>query len=73
MTNKIYNHAFTIAFSVDTNNEGDKVTASELIEALEKRLKDLIENGDEIIEAVGLPYDSYENDVAPSMEFIVKE
>lgn len=73
MTVKLYNHAFTIAFSLDTDYEGDKVPAHELIEALERRLFDLKQNPDEIIEAVGLPYDTYENDVPVSIDYIKKE
>jgi hypothetical protein len=73
MTTKLYNHAFTIAFSVDTDYEGDQVPAHELIEALERRLHDLKQNPDEIIEAVGLPYDSYDNDVPNSVDYIKKE
>lgn len=73
MTSKIYNHAFTIAFSLDTDYEGDRVPAHELIAALEDRLKDLKQNPDEIIEAVGLPYDTYENDIENSIDFIKKD
>jgi hypothetical protein len=29
-----YNHAFTIAFTVKTDNEGDNVTADELMDSL---------------------------------------
>lgn len=73
MTNKIYNHAFSIAFSLNTDYEGDKVPAHELIAALEDRLKDLKLNPDEILEAVGLPYDTYENDIPNSLDYIKKE
>lgn len=73
MTTKLYNHAFTIAFCLDTDYEGDKVPAYELIEALERRLHDLKQNPSEIIEAVGLPYDSYENDIPNSIDYIKKE
>lgn len=73
MTSKIYNHAFTIAFSLDTDYEGDKVPAHELLNALEIRLLELKKNPDEIIEAVGLPYDTYENDIENSIDFIKKD
>ena len=56
---KKYNHAFTVAFTVVTTNEADKVTEKELLAGLTRRLADLIEH-DEIIEAVGMPYDTYE-------------
>lgn len=70
---KLYNHAFSIAFSIDTNNEGDKVTAEELLDGLRKRLHDLEKNPPEIIEACGMPYDTYENDVPNSQKYILKE
>lgn len=55
-----YNHAFTIAFSVDTDNEGDKVTENELLIALLNKVKDLVEEAN-IIQCAGLPFDTYEN------------
>lgn len=73
MTSKIYNHAFTIAFSVNTDYEGDKVPAHELIAALEERLKDLKNNPNEIIEATGIPYDTYENDISNAIDYIKKD
>jgi hypothetical protein len=73
MTTKLYNHAFSICFCLDTDYEGDSVPAHELIEALERRLHDLKQNPSEIIEAVGLPYDSYDNDVPNSIDYIKKE
>jgi hypothetical protein len=56
----MYNHAFTIAFSLETNNEGGKVTSDELLKALQERLNDLQKFPEQIIEAVGLPDDTYE-------------
>lgn len=53
------NHAFTIAFAVVTTNDNESVTKAELISALKKRISDLELSGDEIIEACGLPFDSY--------------
>lgn len=54
-----YNHAFDIAFEVISNRvDGIDVTADMLRDALEKRIK-LLE-GDEIIEACGHPFDTYE-------------
>ena len=73
MTTKLYNHAFTIAFSLDTDHEGDKVPAHEILFALQQRVRDLANNPDEILEAVGLPYDSYENDIPNSVDYIKKE
>ena len=56
----MYNHAYDIAFSLNSKNEDEKVTAEELIFALKKRITDLEKNGDEIIEACGKPFDTYE-------------
>ena len=59
-----WNHAFDIGFEVITKNDGDKVTGKELLEGLKRRLKnmetDYLKGGDEIIEACGLPFDSFE-------------
>lgn len=57
---KKFNHAFQIAFSVDTDNPADNVTKEELLKALKNKV-DEIEATGEILEAVGAPYDSYEN------------
>jgi hypothetical protein len=58
-----YNHAFTIAFSVESDNDCENVTAKELKEGLSTKVKELFSSDDmEILEACGLPYDTYEND-----------
>lgn len=57
----IYNHMFTLAFSVETprsGREGDEVTADELKAALLGRIQDLDENH-EWLEATGAPDDTY--------------
>lgn len=59
---KRYNHAYTIAFSIDTDHEDKDVTADELLEGLENRLKNLRQHKAEILEAVGAAFDTYEND-----------
>lgn len=59
---KRFNHAFTIAFSLETDHKADDVTEEELLDALSKRLDDITKTG-EIIEAAGTPYDTYENDL----------
>jgi len=59
---KKYNHAFDIAFELESDNDGERVTASELMAGLLRRVADLIQNPDEIIEACGLPFDTYENE-----------
>ena len=56
----MYNHAFSIGFEVVSEHDGENVTAEELLEGLRRRLEDLEESGDEIIEACGLPFDTYE-------------
>ena len=54
-----YNHAYTIAFSLESNDKGgEDVTPSVLRQALIKRIEALGES-DEWHEAVGAPYDTY--------------
>lgn len=55
-----YNHAFTIAFSVPGSKcpDGEDVTAEQMAAALQLRIKDLMANN-EMLEAVGAPYDTY--------------
>jgi len=57
-----YNHAFEIAFSVpgSTCPNGTDVTAAQLIAALHERIRDLSHSEDELLEAIGAPYDTYE-------------
>jgi hypothetical protein len=55
-----YNHAFDIAFEVISNNDGEHVTADELFEGLMYRVATLAGNKEELIEACGLPFDTYE-------------
>lgn len=57
----LYNHACDIAFSVVSYNDGEHLTAQELRDALLKRIESL--DDDEIIEAVGMPFDTYEEEV----------
>jgi len=59
---KRYNHAFDIGFSLESScPTGENVTAGELIAALKQRVNDLENFNDcSIIEAVGLPWDTYE-------------
>ena len=55
-----YNHAFDIAFSIEcrTDPSGESITAQQFRDAIHKRLDSL--NDEEILEAVGLPFDTYE-------------
>ena len=55
-----YNHAFDIAFEVITDHPGDEVTAEELLGALLARTADLAAGNADIIEACGLPFDTFE-------------
>ena len=59
---KRYNHAFSIAFRLESDNEGDKVTNKELLKGLMRRIYMILneEEGD-FIECCGLPFDTYEN------------
>jgi hypothetical protein len=52
-----YNHAYTIAFEIESNKEdASDVTADMIRRSLEKRLSD----GDlEIVQAAGSPFDTY--------------
>lgn len=56
-----YNHAFDIAFEVVTDHEADEVTPEEIVNALMRRIISIQETG-EVLEAVGLPFDSYEEE-----------
>ena len=54
-----YNHAFDIAFSVETENDAENVTKIEIIQALLLRISFLIEE-DNFAEAIGAPFDTFE-------------
>ena len=56
-----FNHAFSIAFSVDTAHEAESVTDAELFAAVRRRLRDLRANPGEIQEACGAADDTYIN------------
>lgn len=58
-----YNHAFTIAFTVAGSKaeDGEDVTAEQMAAALQKRINDLMANN-EMLEAVGAPFDTFEED-----------
>ena len=60
---KKYNHAYTIAFSINTDNESKDVTALELVSGILNRVSDITSSDiSEIHEACGLPFDTYENE-----------
>ena len=55
----LYNHAFTLAFSVvSTDQSGENVDAETIRQGIRHRLGDLRDDN-ELHEAVGAPYDSY--------------
>lgn len=58
-----FNHAFTVAFEVSGSKcpEGEDVTADQLEAALTRRIKSLMDSG-EMLEAVGAPFDTHEED-----------
>lgn len=58
-----YNHAFDFAFEVITDHESIDVTAQELRTALLNRVHNLDDN--ELIEACGMPFNSYEIEEQP--------
>ena len=58
---KTYDHAFTLAFSMggSTDPDGHDVTAEQMKAALIARIDGLVEN-DEMLEAAGAPFETYE-------------
>lgn len=70
---KLYNHAFEVAFSINSDNDGESVTEKEMIQGLEERLKELKATPGLAIEACGKPYDTYDNDIESSLKFIKEE
>jgi hypothetical protein len=69
MSQKTFNHAFSVAFEVphSTSKDGADVTAQQMYDAILKRAKNLMDN-DEMLEAVGLPDDTYEEDSDPQQQ-----
>jgi hypothetical protein len=63
-----FNHQFSIGFSIDSANKPDKVTLSELLIGLRKRVDEINSfDSDEALEAFGLPIDTEElDDPAPT-------
>ena len=68
---KKYNHAYTVAFSVNSDREADAdIDKQEIINALLERIVNLSEH-DEWDEALGSPFDTYENE-EPGQSMILK-
>lgn len=62
-----YSHAFDIAFTVEsTDPTGETVTAAELLAALESRIAQLRHDPEQLIEACGMPFDTYQIADAPA-------
>ncbi|HEC64776.1 MAG TPA: hypothetical protein ENI23_05760 [bacterium] len=59
---KKYNHAFDIAFSIESDNDRENVTEKELLNALLKKVEELKADPKLIIECASLPFDTYENE-----------
>jgi len=57
-SNNLFNHAFALCFSVESDKDGENVLAPEIRSGLLKRIADL--NDSELLEAVGIPFDTYE-------------
>ncbi len=59
---KKFNHAFSLGFSVESDDQsGMNIPTSTITEGLLFRIANLIECG-EMYEAIGPPYDTYENE-----------
>lgn len=62
---KKYNHAFTIAFEVETDascdTDEDYPSEEEILDALARRILGLKESKQELYDAIDAPYDTYEN------------
>jgi hypothetical protein len=55
----LYNHAFTIAFSVVSPDEsGENIEAETIRQGIRQRMVDLRDD-DELMEAIGAPFDTY--------------
>lgn len=54
----IYNHIFTIAFTVVSENDSENVTEQEILDGLANRLQRLVQAGN-AIECVGMPDDTF--------------
>ncbi len=59
---KKYNHLFGLGFTVDSDNDGEAITADELLAAMERRVSYLRQHRGEILEACGFPEDTIENE-----------
>jgi hypothetical protein len=56
----VYSHAFTIAFELISDDaRGEDITPQQYADAIISRVEALLANGNEMLEAVGAPYDTY--------------
>lgn len=70
---KIYNHMFSIGFSLESSKEdGSDVTEQDLLNALLKRIADCSTGRDAgLIECCGPPEDTYETPVKDALKLIM--
>jgi len=61
-----YNHLYAVGFSVDSNHR-EGATAEEIMAALWDRVEELQRTG-EILEAVGVPDETLENDTGLAVD-----
>lgn len=57
---KLYNHAFTVAFTIENGDPDGECTNEEMLAALKARVRYLEGHPDEILESAGAPFDTYE-------------
>ena len=65
---KRYNHAFTLAFEVHTDNDSDSVTDEELMAAITDRLNELRGVPDAMVKACDAPFDTLDNAYEPGWD-----
>lgn len=56
----LYNHMMTIAFTVISPRKGDELTGEEIREGLLRRVQEIKHDDALVIEACGMPDDTYE-------------
>jgi hypothetical protein len=59
---KKYNHAYSLGFAINSNNEDDNVTKAEMIKGLRKRLEAFESGEEDILECCDSAFDTYENE-----------
>lgn len=59
---KKFDHAFDVAFSVISTNKVTDVTAAELLAGIKARVAYFEKNTEELVEACGAAFDSFETE-----------